>query len=784
MPVRQFVDKPSFAGGQASFNYSGDQRNEFFRQGNLEVTNMFVTQRGTLKKRKGLEKFGPELSMEGRPRVFTYKSPRGSHYLIFIVEGSREPLIYKVTDNDLVFVALKEALNRSQKALKGIEESTSTIDDGKDITATGFGNIYNKNSVVPNTKTTGSRVEKQSFGASQVENMFFSTYENIMCFTENTIPPFFILEESDSGFIILNSLDELSHYNNPKQTGEDGLVNTKEFYTRMYESFPYSLSPYTLQIPAVTSTAEDDEAVTDNKTRGWAYTLDVYLGTGKDVLRRQSLTIPNALDPIDYVLNERDKALYEKKFIILDNEVPANTKNEDKKFMFCDMVSQSENSIFPTHTSYIGLQDGEKPEYLLQVKLQSMGFIKDFPEDSGNIKLGYSSDTLGTASRKPKKAQIFISDWDAGDYPRYSTFFEGRLILASTKKSPQKLWFSEIGNFSKFFDFGQYISQAEAINPSSPGSVVLDGPKSFEITSLGSQESLFIGTTKGFYSSRGTDPTSTVPFSHGFINSFEQPLSNQPIINMENFVYFTSSDNKQVGTAGFTRNSQKYAHNFISYQIGDILKNLKIIGADPKNQLSLYLDDDNTALAVTKIPGQNFFSTTLLKFDKTYELLSANHLDTNETTIFYFLAKKDGKVRVCRLDFNFDGSEVYEDYWSVEDRANAIMGEWFLGKVTPFIPSNRVREGDTLGLVSSWSVIKLRVVEAWSFHLENLKSPSKPFSRVRPKQDVNGYLPYINEELEIKNNFTSKSGLGLSIVSEEPYGLELSSMSLEGEVRY
>lgn len=794
------VDKPSFSYGEIAQQFTSDSRSKVYQKGCYYITNGYITQRGSVRKRRALRFVNTfpgvsNISENTALRIFFYKDSRDRVWIFLFIEGETEIKTFRLnTDNTIVAVSFE-----SRRAYE--------------INAPEF----------------DPQLNPFTFTRDFIENMQHAIQEDLIAFVHNSVPPFFFSSVSE-GLVFLNSLAQLSMFYNPGIRNNLGELDNNIYYKKLYQSYPFLSTNDRMLVRRAVS------VVITTENRG-TLGLDNIFGYGLNIK-------PTVSTPRGYSGNP-DFTYVSSLPYIANNQRIARSIPRDQLVVVQDL-SLPDTMASPRALlyNYIYIEPGPTTNYSRSAKGEpflnvSGEYYSLTPHEVMTTTAGVATTTsyIGPTSDSfipggEGVGQVFVQEWEPGDFPRAVTFYENRLILASTKKSPQKIWFSEVNAPSKFFDFDVYIAGRNPVTAVSPGSFRISDNQEFEVKRLFSQDALFIGTDESVFTSQGTDPASSVPFSYGFINNFRQPASSSPMASSGDYVYFLGSDRKKLYRSGYKREIQKYSVEDMSVFFGDFGGNLRLLGFDQEARVSVFLKDNNELIFFTDEPISDTRGWARTRFPSGVTVLDAiARLRPDRSIAFSFVVEVPGnKIELLEFSFRDPGifnldlereitravseglvemdqdfkdrytlkfnefreayrrspsilsnNRIYTNPRDVPDSAVSIKLGYIVGfSFSPTIPATQTREGSTRYQSQHYKKMYFNIIESGNFTVRNEKEVLKTYETYTYRGEdlilANNILKDINEPITRNHNNR------LIIDANNPYNFEIAGISFEGEV--
>ena len=589
MAEKIIVNKESFGFGEIAEEFASAPRSKPFQGGCHELTNAIISQKGTAVRRTG-SKHLTELTSTGTVASFSYRSPTDKNYLILIEEGQMLPKIVNLEDysEKTLGEAIEPASEREQTAPQSYIDYRKRFDNS--LTDQQAREQYAQELLDSQSPVLDIndpfKLENTTYTEKIVSEIQFAYKENLICFTCNDLPPFFIIEDEDENFLLARSLMQLSEYYNPRQTN---LLNRKDsdiYFQRLWQSYPMVFLPFGFGIEQSNASFNRDKSKLPLIRTSYRITL-------YDNLR----LFPDEIDfsSVAGLTNTKDASFLENKLLIaidlnLDKDgVPQIAiKNKYNYISIGTSKGQTVVSLAPSPTAGFDISNRVRGYQFGTLAGDNNALLYRFRDEAIDIPDGDNSTFWGGISSegflnsptdlRPSPTSLYIHEWDQGDYPKTCAFYERRLILGNTRKSPQKIWFSEINAESKFFDADITIGGLKPITPSSPGSYELASNRSFDIKRINSLDGMFILTDDLMFSSRGTDASISVPFGTGFTPNFSQPASELEMQPSDNYMFFFSEDRQKLYRIFFSRQVQKFVREDMTVFVSNLRKRALELG--------------------------------------------------------------------------------------------------------------------------------------------------------------------------------------------------------------
>ncbi len=688
MSERIILSKEGFNYGQIHEHFASEPSSKAFQRGCIKAENGYIKQQGSFAKRPG-SKFLRTLNIginlatgqNKTIRTFRYRSPTDTNYLVIIQEGQNYPYLFNL--------------------------ETSEVEENFPRYSIRVNQPYTDTSVRVITDPYVYRPVAGGFTKKQVEDMHFASKENLMCFTVNSIPPFFIVEDLDENkFYTISSLLRLSYYYNSRQTNLLNQLDSEVYYRRMFQSYPYEFLPFGfyLNSPSEGVIGADTE---DNPIRDLFVRWNLALGNNE---------IPVYDEDGDFPADQASRnRIYNKLLIAIDLSLATSNDGilssaDPIKYNYIylprssmtevDHIENDDAVTLPRQRFFRFYSRPPKPGIPpLTLTALFYRFRREIVTDDDGRKFGgitSASFFTNTDPITPSSTSLYVTEWADGDYPSTCSFYERRLILGSTRKSPQKIWFSEVNAESKFFDFDQYISGVRALNSASPGSFELSSNRSFSIKRIGGLQNLYIATDDIFFSSQGTDVRSSVPLSTGFVSNFSQPASNIEMQTSDNYIFFFSENRQKLFRVVYSREAQKFVKEDVTIFLPNLKDKALELGAknlvfreggfDPSNKVSVFQYSEFLFLIFTYEESTDTRAWTINYFldeeGNPLEILDITPYQDEEIK-FIFSIRKGETVELREMNFNIDPEEKYNYAIS---KPPAFLDN--------FIEYDRVEEGD------------------------------------------------------------------------------------------
>ena len=357
------------------------------------------------------------------------------------------------------------------------------------------------------------------YGKDELKGMDYDQVGNVMIFTSDSFPPFYIRKEEDDFIYYRNGIDLVASGDNQISQGS---------LNKAARTLPYSYYGFGLEIDTI-----DRRDALDVRFRGKIILKDSFDSQG--------------------LAKNRLKFWRNRAFFI-------STTRRDE-----DQGNDGKGLDLKTYSGLIrDIRIDSNGDYIVSGNLN-----EDVDE---NIKL---SDVSG------RDSNLYVSDWSARlGFPRSIAVYENRICFFSSEAYPAKLWFSAQPSIQRilvgrktevststdtssqtniersiyntvYFDqldmFNTEIASTGALpnQASASGSYFINDNKGFSGSWIKAGEVLFIGTNQGIFTSVGTnvEGNNPTPFNSGFVKSIEHPVKRVLPIVVDESLYYISEDN-------------------------------------------------------------------------------------------------------------------------------------------------------------------------------------------------------------------------------------------------
>ena len=663
IPQQTFPEKFLFSYGEVSPFYHHKTDTKVYQGGLKKLRNAYVTRQGSVRRRPGTKRFQyhkvhteQEKTAAHDVKTFNYRSPSGKNYLM---------LFKNKKEGNPINIYL---LEKGAQGYSPVIFRPTVYLNALDAVHTLVGSNENTNENYPRLNTGGDA--SNGYDLDNIQDLSISQFQNLIAVAHNKYQPHFIIEATDGAFFFIKSLPDLALFGNSNKIDPiTGKADSEFYFKRMFEAYPYTYLPLDLillpgqqgdpfktgesfvteetggEFPDVTQSAfnvtptmlNNNAVVSDIERRGAPF-------------ENALLMVPDVIGDLDLTkpLNQQLEGVSVKySFIQLKSSAPSAKKlGETLELDYLNILRKA--TLAPDMSSPLVANKQIAFDESLIYR-----FKQNFTEDGTTRYYGIPS--VGHYWNTPKGRRLrgvcYVSSWDDGDYPSTCYFHDRRLVLGSTRKDPQKIWLSEVNNFSRFTDADITMIGIKAQQDDSPYEAVPSADLGFNIKSMASMEQFFILTTDRVF----TTP-STVLSRARYRPDFRNPSSNLRPVILENKLYYVTSDKSKLFNTYYDRSFQKYVTDDVSsfsdhlFKIGE----LKTAGTDSGRGL-INIGIGNEFLTFSHIKDESLevsgWSRNSVNHPEGFQLVDVHSAILEDREVFLFVYFNGEDLVISTLDY-------------------------------------------------------------------------------------------------------------------------------------
>jgi hypothetical protein len=297
-----------------------------------------------------------------------------------------------------------------------------------------------------------------------------------------------------------------------------------------------------------------------------------------------------------------------------------------------------------------------------------------------------------------------VPAWDATrGWPKATTIFQQRLVLAGTTAQPQTVWLSETGIFDGF-----------GVGADADDSLEIDLNASHDIKWAAAARTLIIGTAGSEVTIEGSSTTSALtPDNIGQVNRTSHGGITQTPVLAAGELLFIQNSQKKLRSFNYDFNTDGYKSEDLTFLAEHITSGLikeLAYAKEPDSQI-ICVTEDGSLLVGTFIREQEVMGWTKYTTDGTYE--SVQTIENGSTSEVWVVVKRTVNGSTVRYIELFDNStgednlDSFSDSFLTYSAPKAITGATAANPVVITATAHGYVDGDKIKIIEVLGMTEL-----------------------------------------------------------------------------